>query len=93
MVQAPGKDLHKLKRCINPIFSCIPVSAISVQKTRNYLSTCRKCPLINLCLWCPAHAYLESGAMDTRVEYFCRVAHARAAALGYTGPAPKIQVQ
>jgi radical SAM protein with 4Fe4S-binding SPASM domain len=54
-------------------------------KNREFLDTCRKCPLINLCLWCPAHAYLESGAMDTRVDYFCRVAHARAAALGYTG--------
>jgi radical SAM protein with 4Fe4S-binding SPASM domain len=53
-------------------------------KNPEFLGTCRKCPLINLCLWCPAHAYLESGAMDTRVEYFCRVAHARAAALGYT---------
>jgi len=52
-------------------------------KNPEFLSTCRKCPLINLCLWCPAHAYLESGAMDTRVDYFCRVAHARAAALGY----------
>ncbi|MCX6688349.1 MAG: radical SAM protein [Methanoregula sp.] len=53
-------------------------------KNPEFLSTCRKCPIINLCLWCPAHAYLESGAMDTHVDYFCRVAHARAAALGYT---------
>ncbi|MDD1701598.1 MAG: radical SAM protein [Methanoregula sp.] len=52
-------------------------------KNPEFLNTCRKCPIINLCLWCPAHAYLENGAMDTRVEYFCRVAHARAAALGY----------
>jgi radical SAM protein with 4Fe4S-binding SPASM domain len=55
-------------------------------KNPEFLNTCRKCPLINLCLWCPAHAYLETGAMDTRVEYFCRVAHARAAALGYIKP-------
>ena len=54
-------------------------------KNPEFLQKCRKCPIINLCLWCPAHAYLEKGAMDAYVEYFCRVAHARAAALGYTG--------
>jgi radical SAM protein with 4Fe4S-binding SPASM domain len=53
-----------------------------------FLETCRTCPIINLCLWCPAHAHLECGAMDRRVDYFCRVAHARAAALGYTGGMP-----
>ena len=51
-----------------------------------FLETCRKCPIINLCLWCPAHAHLECGAMDRRIDFFCRVAHARAAALGYRGP-------
>lgn len=51
-----------------------------------FLATCRACPLINLCLWCPAHAHLETGEMDRRVDYFCHVAHARAAALGYRKP-------
>jgi radical SAM protein with 4Fe4S-binding SPASM domain len=46
-----------------------------------FLKTCRKCPLVNLCIWCPAHAYLETGAMDGETPYFCQVAHARAAAL------------
>jgi radical SAM protein with 4Fe4S-binding SPASM domain len=46
-----------------------------------FLETCRKCPLVNLCLWCPAHAYLETGAMDGETPYFCQVAHARATAL------------
>ena len=46
-----------------------------------FLDKCRRCPLINLCLWCPAHAALEAGAMDEWVEYFCEVAHTRAAAL------------
>jgi radical SAM protein with 4Fe4S-binding SPASM domain len=45
------------------------------------LRTCRSCPLVNLCLWCPAHAYLETGRMDVRVDYFCSVAHARAEAI------------
>ncbi len=52
-------------------------------KEQEFLSTCRKCPIINLCLWCPAHAYLETGRLDGHVDYFCRVAHARADALGY----------
>jgi radical SAM protein with 4Fe4S-binding SPASM domain len=47
-----------------------------------YLDRCARCPIINLCLWCPANAYLECGELDRPVEYFGRVAHARAAALG-----------
>jgi radical SAM protein with 4Fe4S-binding SPASM domain len=48
---------------------------------KEFLETCRKCPLINLCMWCPAHASLETGEMDAPVTYFCHVAHARADAL------------
>ena len=48
---------------------------------REFLQKCRVCPLINLCLWCPAHAYLETGAKDAWCEYFCGVAHARAKAI------------
>ncbi len=51
-----------------------------------FLATCSRCSLINLCLWCPAHAYLETGQMERRVESFCAVAHARAAALGVSIP-------
>ncbi len=50
---------------------------------RGFLERCRVCPITNLCMWCPAHAYLETGEMDAPVEYFCEVAHARAGALGY----------
>jgi radical SAM protein with 4Fe4S-binding SPASM domain len=51
-----------------------------------FLEKCRRCDIVNLCLWCPAHAALETGSgergrMDAWVEYFCEVAHARAAAL------------
>jgi radical SAM protein with 4Fe4S-binding SPASM domain len=48
---------------------------------REFLERCCVCPLINLCMWCPAHAYLEAGEMDTPVDYFCEVAHARSEAL------------
>ncbi len=47
-----------------------------------FLEKCSGCPLINLCMWCPAHAHLETGEMDVWVDYFCRLAHARAGAIG-----------
>ncbi len=61
------------------------VTAVHEMRSCNqdFLRTCRICPLINLCLWCPAHSHLESGEMDSWVKYFCQVAHARANALGY----------
>ena len=32
-----------------------------------FLNTCRKCAIVNLCLHCPAHAYLETGSqIDVR---------------------------
>lgn len=43
-----------------------------------FLSKCRKCPIINLCIWCPAHAHLETKKLDKPVEYFCAIAQARA---------------
>ncbi len=45
------------------------------------LQNCRSCPIVNLCLWCPAHSYLEIGELDTPIEYFCQVARARAASI------------
>ncbi|MBM4329147.1 MAG: radical SAM protein [Deltaproteobacteria bacterium] len=49
-------------------------------RSRNtaYLETCHACPIIDLCLSCPAHNYLETGEMDGETPYFCAVAHARA---------------
>lgn len=48
---------------------------------KEYLETCRRCPIVNLCLWFPAHAHLETGALDGTTPYFCQVAHARADSL------------
>jgi radical SAM protein with 4Fe4S-binding SPASM domain len=42
---------------------------------------CLKCPIFNLCQWCPANAYLEHGQLECRPDYFCEVAHARSEAL------------
>jgi radical SAM protein with 4Fe4S-binding SPASM domain len=48
---------------------------------KDYLERCARCPIINLCLWCPAHAYLETGELDAPVDNFCQLAGARAKAL------------
>jgi radical SAM protein with 4Fe4S-binding SPASM domain len=48
---------------------------------KQFVKKCLVCPIINLCLWCPAHAHLETGGIDIPVDYFCQVAQARAEAL------------
>ncbi|MBU2549561.1 MAG: radical SAM protein [Proteobacteria bacterium] len=51
-----------------------------------FLKTCHVCPIVNLCMWCPAHAHLETGEMDGPTPYFCAVANARAKGLREIGP-------
>lgn len=58
----------------------------------DFLEKCHICPIIDLCMWCPAHAYLETGELDRPVEYFCEVAHARAAAFKQMGPVKRQEV-
>ncbi len=53
-----------------------------------FLETCSRCELVDICLWCPAHAHLETGMMDGATPYFCAVAHARAALLKVAGRNP-----
>jgi radical SAM protein with 4Fe4S-binding SPASM domain len=48
---------------------------------QEFLERCRRCPIVNLCLWCPAHSWLETGELDTVIDHFCQVAHARAASI------------
>ena len=51
---------------------------------RDYLDSCLRCSIANLCMWCPGRAHLETGTIDAPVDYFCRVAHARYALIGKT---------
>ena len=46
-----------------------------------FLARCARCRIVNLCLWCPANAYLETGEVDASVDKFCQMAHAREEAL------------
>ena len=43
-----------------------------------FLNKCHRCQLFNLCAWCPGNAYLENKELDKPVEYFCKIAYARA---------------
>ncbi|MDD8025297.1 MAG: radical SAM protein [Acidobacteriota bacterium] len=49
--------------------------------SRPLAGECGACTLIDLCLWCPAHAHLETGRLDGKIEAFCRAARARARAV------------
>jgi radical SAM protein with 4Fe4S-binding SPASM domain len=59
----------------------VPRVHAMTSSNHEFLNKCRICPIINLCLWCPAHAHLETGQLDGWSEYFCQVAHTRAEAL------------
>lgn len=59
----------------------VPVVRAMTTDRREYLEKCGACPVINLCLWCPAHAYLETGELDAPVDDFCHMAWARAESL------------
>lgn len=62
-------------------YSFVPVVRDMRSKRKEFLETCCNCALVNLCLWCPAHAHLETGELDGVTPYFCEVAHRRAANL------------
>jgi radical SAM protein with 4Fe4S-binding SPASM domain len=49
---------------------------------------CMGCDLITLCGWCPAHALLEGGKLDSWSDYFCEVTEARIAAIEEAGGLP-----
>ena len=47
-----------------------------------YLEKCAKCFLNGLCERCPAKSWMEHGKLDTPVDYYCEIAHAKAELLG-----------
>ena len=46
-----------------------------------FVQNCGACALVILCIWCPAHAFLETGHMDKPCRYFCEVAETRKASI------------
>jgi radical SAM protein with 4Fe4S-binding SPASM domain len=55
----------------------VPKIRAMESQAEEFINNCDQCPIINFCLWCPAHADLELGRLDQPVEYFCQVAHER----------------
>ena len=47
-----------------------------------YLARCARCDIIDLCDQCPAKSWMESGTLDTPVEYLCECARIEAEYLG-----------
>ncbi|MDY0361383.1 MAG: radical SAM protein [Desulforegulaceae bacterium] len=54
------------------------------QKSKNldYLNKCAKCFLSGFCENCPAKSWMEHGVLDSPVDYYCEIAHAKARFLG-----------
>ena len=50
-----------------------------------YIRRCAICFLKGLCEQCPAKSWMETGTLDTPVEYLCDVAHVQARYLGLIG--------
>lgn len=48
----------------------------------DYLKKCAKCFLNGLCERCSAKSWMEHGKLDTPVDYYCEIAHAKAELLG-----------
>ncbi len=55
------------------------VPGIRMMKSYNtaFRNKCGVCDITDLCMWCPAHSYLETGKIDEPVQYFCDTAHKR----------------
>ncbi len=54
-----------------------------------YLERCALCFLKGLCEQCPAKSWMDSGDLESPVEYLCEVAHFQAVDLGLLSPGEK----
>lgn len=59
-----------------------------ISRTRSRVAPCQTCRIASLCDQCPGMAQLEYGDQEKRVDYFCKVAHLRAQALGLEEKGP-----
>jgi radical SAM protein with 4Fe4S-binding SPASM domain len=48
----------------------------------DYLNRCSRCSIKGMCEQCPAKSWMESGTLDTPVEYLCQLTHDQALAAG-----------
>lgn len=58
----------------------------SIKSNRpEYVQTCSRCSLKNVCFWCPAHSHLETGKLDEKISQYCEIARKRAESVGANG--------
>jgi len=58
-------------------YSFVPKVRRIRSASKEYLEKCFSCSIKNVCFWCPANAYLETGLLDKHVKYFCDIAKER----------------
>ncbi len=56
-------------------------------RKRTQMTKCVNCRIQSLCGMCPANGEMENGDKESPVEFLCRIAHLRAAAIGTEVPA------
>lgn len=74
-------DLKKgsLKEAIDHFF---PKILKKTADNPDFIERCGHCILRGMCDQCPAKSWMEHGALDTPIEYYCEIAHAEAEYLG-----------
>ena len=61
----------------------------SLRISPEYLKRCAQCFIKGICEQCPAKSWMESGDLDTPVEYLCEIAHFQAEDLELLSPGEK----
>lgn len=75
---APGMTYDLRKGTLKDAWETFTPRVRALRTTKDTLPrSCKTCPIVNLCMNCPAHADLESGDPESVVAYFCDVARAR----------------
>jgi len=73
-------DLKKIN--LKEVWEDLAPQVLNMRSDREeFLTHCHNCSIKHLCKWCPPIAHLETGQLDKPVQYFCDLAHARAAKL------------
>ena len=82
----PWRQERNLKKAMMDFF---PSLREMEAENDEYLKKCARCFISGLCEQCPARSWMESGTLDTPIDYYCQVAHAQARQLGLLSPGEK----
>ena len=56
------------------------------ERKRTRVTKCARCGIRSLCAMCPANGELETGDRERPIDFYCHIAHLRAAAIGVEVP-------